>query len=121
MTPTATRVRLPRSRQSLTHKFCIDGAEGYVTVGVYPNGKPGELFIKIAKEGSTMSGLLDGIATTVSLCLQHGVPLETLATKYIGTQFEPRGKTDNADIPMTTSVMDYVFRWLRLQFPEKAS
>ena len=101
---------------SLTHKFSIAGHEGYITVGLYPNGQPGEIFIKMAKEGSTVSGLMDSFATAISLALQHGVPLKVLCEKFAHTRFEPSGWTGNEHIGYAKSIMDYIFRWLQLRF-----
>ncbi len=114
--PRAVRHRLPEERASLTHKFSIAGHEGYITVGLYPNGMPGEIFIKMAKEGSTVSGLMDSFATSVSLSLQHGVPLKVLCEKFAHTRFEPSGWTQNPDIGFAKSIMDYIFRWLQIRF-----
>jgi ribonucleoside-diphosphate reductase alpha chain len=114
--PRALRHRLPGERQSLTHKFAIAGHEGYVTVGLYKDGIPGELFIRMAKEGSTVSGLMDSFATAVSLALQHGVPLKLMCEKFQHTRFEPSGFTGNQEIPIAKSVMDYIFRWLEIRF-----
>src|SRR6202522_44245 len=114
--PRAVRHRLPEERPSLTHKFSIAGHEGYITVGLYPNGQPGEIFIKMAKEGSTVSGLMDSFATAVSLSLQHGVPLKVLCEKFAHTRFEPSGWTGNEQIGYAKSLMDYIFRWLNLRF-----
>jgi ribonucleoside-diphosphate reductase alpha chain len=114
--PRAVRHRLPEERPSLTHKFSIAGHEGYITVGLYPNGQPGEIFIKMAKEGSTVSGLMDSFATAVSLSLQHGVPLKVLCEKFAHTRFEPSGWTGNEQIGFAKSIMDYIFRWLQLRF-----
>jgi ribonucleoside-diphosphate reductase alpha chain len=114
--PRAVRHRLPEERASLTHKFSIAGHEGYITVGLYPNGQPGEIFIKMAKEGSTVSGLMDSFATAVSLSLQHGVPLKVLCEKFAHTRFEPSGWTGNEHIGFAKSIMDYIFRWLQLRF-----
>ena len=110
------RHRLPEERASLTHKFGIAGHEGYITVGLYPNGQPGEIFIKMAKEGSTVSGLMDSFATAISLALQHGVPLKVLCEKFAHTRFEPSGWTGNEQIGYAKSIMDYIFRWLQLRF-----
>jgi ribonucleoside-diphosphate reductase alpha chain len=110
------RHRLPDTRQSLTHKFSIDSYEGYITVGLYDDGRPGEVFIKIAKDGSTMSGLADTIGVLTSLALQYGVPVETLAHKFEYVKFEPSGWTKNEEIRHAHSLVDYVFRWLGLQF-----
>jgi ribonucleoside-diphosphate reductase alpha chain len=114
--PRALRHRLPGERASLTHKFGIAGHEGYITVGLYKDGTPGELFIRMAKEGSTVSGLMDSFATAVSLALQHGVPLKLLCEKFQHTRFDPSGFTGNPEIPIAKSIMDYIFRWLDLRF-----
>jgi len=111
-----TRHRLPDTRQALTHKFDIAGHEGYITVGLYEDGTPGELFITMAKEGSTIGGLMDTIGTLVSLAFQYGVPLETLVNKFAHQRFEPSGFTKNPDIPIAKSITDYLFRWLGCQF-----
>ncbi|MGB6133687.1 MAG: vitamin B12-dependent ribonucleotide reductase [Acidobacteriaceae bacterium] len=114
--PRAVRHRLPEERASLTHKFSIAGHEGYITVGLYPNGQPGEIFIRMAKEGSTVSGLMDSFATAASLALQHGVPLKVLCEKFAHSRFEPSGWTGNEHIGFAKSIMDYIFRWLQLRF-----
>jgi len=114
--PRAVRHRLPSERASITHKFGIGGHEGYLTVGLYPNGTPGEIFIRMAKEGSTISGLMDSFATAVSMCLQHGVPLKLLCEKFAHTRFEPSGWTGNEQIGYAKSIMDYLFRWMQLRF-----
>jgi ribonucleoside-diphosphate reductase alpha chain len=114
--PRTVRHRLPEERASLTHKFGIAGHEGYITVGLYPNGQPGEIFIKMAKEGSTVSGLMDSFATATSLALQHGVPLKVLCEKFAHSRFEPSGWTGNEHIGFAKSIMDYIFRWLQLRF-----
>jgi ribonucleoside-diphosphate reductase alpha chain len=114
--PRAVRHRLPEERASLTHKFSLAGHEGYITVGLYPSGEPGEIFIKMAKEGSTVSGLMDSFATAISLSLQHGVPLKVLCEKFAHTRFEPSGWTGNEHIGFAKSIMDYIFRWLQLRF-----
>jgi ribonucleoside-diphosphate reductase alpha chain len=114
--PRAVRHRLQDERASITHKFSIAGHEGYITVGLYPNGQPGEIFIKMAKEGSTVSGLMDSFATSVSIALQHGVPLKVLCEKFAHTRFEPSGWTGNEQIGYAKSLMDYLFRWLNLRF-----
>jgi ribonucleoside-diphosphate reductase alpha chain len=110
------RRHLADERQSLTHKFRVGDQEGYITVGLYEDGTPGEVFIKIAKEGSTVSGLTDAVALLTSIALQYGVSLDKLADKLEQTRFEPYGITANPDIPFATSLLDYVFRWLRLHF-----
>src|SRR5580698_11676935 len=112
----AVRRRLPDERRSLTHHFSVGGQEGYVTVGLYEDGLPGELFIRMAKEGSTVSGLMDSFATAVSLALQYGVPLKILCDKFSHTRFEPSGWSGNPQIRYAKSVMDYIFRWLGLKF-----
>jgi ribonucleoside-diphosphate reductase alpha chain len=114
--PRAVRHRLPGERASITHKFGIGGHEGYITVGLYPNGQPGEIFIRMAKEGSTISGLMDSFATAISLSLQHGVPLKVLCEKFAHTRFEPSGWTGNEQIGYAKSIMDYLFRWMQLRF-----
>jgi ribonucleoside-diphosphate reductase alpha chain len=112
----AFRRRLPDERHSLTHHFSVGGQEGYVTVGLYEDGAPGEMFIRMAKEGSTVSGLMDSFATAVSLALQYGVPLEVLCNKFSHTRFEPSGWSGNQKIGYAKSLMDYLFRWLELRF-----
>jgi ribonucleoside-diphosphate reductase alpha chain len=114
--PRARRNRLPAERRSLTHKFSIANHEGYITVGCYPNGQPGEIFITMAKEGSTVSGLMDSFALAISMALQHGVPLTLLCEKFEHTRFEPSGWSQNPDIGYAKSIMDYIFRWLHLRF-----
>ncbi len=110
------RRRLPATRHSLTHKFSVGGHEGYITVGLFEDGTPGELFISMAKEGSTIGGLMDVIGTETSMGLQYGVPLEVLVEKFSHSRFEPSGWTPNPDIPVAKSVVDYIFRWLGIQF-----
>jgi ribonucleoside-diphosphate reductase alpha chain len=119
--PAPQRVRLPDERSALTHKFSIAGHEGYLTVGLYPNGKPGEMFIAMAKEGSVVSGLMDSFATAVSIMLQYGVPLKVLINKFSHVRFEPSGMTSNPEIPLAKSVMDYIFRWMDLKFESSNS
>jgi len=117
--PQATPIigrRLPDERRSLTHHFSVGGQEGYVTVGLYEDGLPGELFIRMAKEGSTVSGFMDSFATAVSLALQYGVPLEILCEKFSHTRFEPSGWSGNLKIGYAKSLMDHLFRWLELRF-----
>ena len=114
--PRASRHRLPGERASVTHKFAIAGHEGYITVGLYPNGHPGEIFIRMAKEGSTVSGLMDSFATAISISLQHGVPLKVLCEKFAHTRFEPSGWTGNPEIGFAKSIMDYIFRWIQIRF-----
>ncbi len=110
------RKKLPDERQSITHKFSIAGHEGYITVGMYANGQPGEIFLTMSKEGSTISGLMDAFATAISLSLQYGVPLQTLVDKFVHTRFEPSGFTNNPDIQIAKSITDYIFRWLGAKF-----
>jgi ribonucleoside-diphosphate reductase alpha chain len=110
------RERLPHTRRSLTHKFDIQGHEGYVNVGFYPDGRPGELFITMAKEGSTIGGLMDVLGTSISIGLQYGVPLEVFVNKFAHSRFEPAGFTKNPDIPIAKSIADYIFRWLGMEF-----
>jgi ribonucleoside-diphosphate reductase alpha chain len=115
-----SRRRLPDERQSITHKFSIAGHEGYITVGMYEDGTPGEIFITMSKEGSTISGLMDSFATAISLALQYGVPLKVLADKFSHARYEPSGFTTNKDVPIAKSITDYIFRWLGLKFlPEE--
>ena len=110
------RRRLSDTRKAVTHKFDIAGHEGYMTVGLFEDGQPGELFITMAKEGSTIGGLMDGIGTLTSIALQYGVPMETLVKKFAHQRFEPSGFTKNPDIRNAASITDYVFRWMALQF-----
>jgi ribonucleoside-diphosphate reductase alpha chain len=110
------RRKLPNERQSITHKFSIGGHEGYITVGLFDDGTPGEVFITMAKEGSTISGLMDSFATTVSYALQYGVPLKFFVDKFSHVRFEPSGWTGNPQVPYAKSIMDYLFRWLAAKF-----
>ncbi|MCE5253040.1 MAG: vitamin B12-dependent ribonucleotide reductase, partial [Actinomycetia bacterium] len=110
------RRRLPDTRHSITHKFSVAGHEGYLTVGLYEDGQPGELFITMAKEGSTVGGLMDVIGTCTSMALQYGVPLITLVDKFRHARFEPSGMTSNREIPFAKSLIDYIFCWLGCQF-----
>ncbi|MGC2448172.1 MAG: vitamin B12-dependent ribonucleotide reductase, partial [Candidatus Sulfotelmatobacter sp.] len=114
--PRAVRHKLQEERASITHKFKVGDHEGYITVGLYPNGDPGELFVKMAKEGSTVSGLMDSFALAMSLALQHGVPLKVFCEKFAHTRFEPSGWSGNPDIGYAKSIMDYIFRWMQLRF-----
>ena len=116
--PVSVRRRLPDERQSVTHKFQIGSHKGYVTVGLYEDGSPGEIFISMSKDGSTISGLLDALATSVSIGLQYGVPLRTLVEKFSHVQFDPSGFTENPNIRFAKSVVDYIFRWISMKFPE---
>jgi ribonucleoside-diphosphate reductase alpha chain len=110
------RERLPDTRQSITHKFNVGGHEGYINVGLYPDGRPGELFITMAKEGSTVGGMMDAFGTAISMALQYGVPLEDLVNKFSHMRFEPMGHTTNPDIRIAKSVVDYIFRWMGITF-----
>jgi ribonucleoside-diphosphate reductase alpha chain len=112
----AIRRRLPDERRALTHHFSIAGQEGYLTVGVYEDGLPGEIFITMSKQGSTISGLMDSFATAVSLALQYGVPLEVLCGKFTHVRFEPSGWSGTPKIGYAKSIVDYIFRWLELKF-----
>jgi ribonucleoside-diphosphate reductase alpha chain len=112
----AQREKMPYERASVTHKFSVSGHEGYITVGMYDDGRPGEVFIKMAKEGSTLSGVMDGLALTVSLGLQYGVPLKVFVDKLLNTRFEPSGITANPNIRFVSSVLDYIARWLGGRF-----
>ncbi len=114
--PLARPRRLPDERHAITHKFSIGGHEGYITVGMYDDGMPGELFVVMAKEGSVVSGLMDTFATAISMALQYGVPLQVLSDKFSHTRFEPSGFTGNPEIPIAKSITDYIFRWLALKF-----
>ena len=110
------RRQLPAERPSLTHKFAVGGHEGYITVGMFADGYPGEIFITMSKEGSTIRGLMDTIATSISLALQYGVPLQALGDRFSHMRFEPSGFTGNQELPMAKSIVDYIFRWLGLKF-----
>jgi ribonucleoside-diphosphate reductase alpha chain len=112
----AVRRKLPDERRAITHKFSINEHEGYLTVGLYEDGQPGEIFLVMAKEGSTISGLMDSFATSISIALQYGVPLQTMVDKFTHTRFEPSGFTKNPEIPMAKSITDYIFRWLASKF-----
>ena len=116
VTPGPYRKKLPVTRQSLTHKFSVAGNKGYVTVGLYEDGTPGELFIAMAKEGSTISGLMDCFATSISMALQYGVPLKVLCDKFSHVRFEPQGLSSNEQIGYAKSLVDYLFRWLAIRF-----
>ena len=110
------RRRLPDERASITHKFNVGGHEGYLTIGMYEDGTPGEIFLRMAKEGSTISGLMDSFATAISLALQYGVPLKDLVNKFSHLRFEPAGFTGNRDIPLAKSLVDYIFRYMATKF-----
>ena len=110
------RRKLPDERRSLTHKFDIAGHEGYITVGLYDDGTPGEMFVTMSKQGSTISGLMDSFATAISFALQYGVPLQFLVDKFSHMRFEPSGFTKNPQIPYAKSIVDYLFRWMASKF-----
>lgn len=112
----AQRRKLPDERKAITHKFLIGGHKGYIIVGMYEEGTPGELFIKMSKEGSTLSGFMDGLALSISIGLQYGVPLKAIVDKLTNTRFEPCGFTENPAIPYSSSVLDYIARWLGGKF-----
>jgi len=114
--PRAVRHWLPLERESLTHHFDIAGHEGYITVGLYPNGQPGEIFITMAKAGSTIAGLMNSFAQAISIALQHGAPLTLLCDKFSHTRFEPSGWSQTPEIGYAKSIMDYIFRWVALRF-----
>jgi ribonucleoside-diphosphate reductase alpha chain len=114
--PGPFRRKLPDERRSITHKFSVSGHEGYITVGLFEDGKPGEIFLRMSKEGSTISGLMDSFATAISLTLQYGVPLEALVNKFTHMRFEPSGFTKNPEIPIAKSLVDYIFRWMGSKF-----
>jgi len=113
------RRRLPDDRAARTHKFSVGGHEGYLTVGLYEDGMPGEIFVKMAKQGSVVSGLMDSFAIAISMALQYGVPLQALVDKFSHSRFEPAGWTNNKEIPMAKSIVDYIFRWLALRYLPK--
>jgi len=116
------REHLPDTRKSVTHKFNVSGHDGYITVGLYPDGRVGEMFITMAKEGGTLRGLMDCFATAVSMSLQYGVPLRVYIEKFSHTKFDPHGHTKNPDIPVAKSLVDYIFRWLGRTFvPEECA
>ena len=117
--PHPSRRHLPEERYSITHKFRIGGEKAYLIIGLFPDNSPGEVFIRIAKEGSTLSGALDSFAVMVSMALQHGIPLETMVRKFRGVHFEPFGVTGNKEIPMASSIVDYIFRWMEMRFVKK--
>jgi ribonucleoside-diphosphate reductase alpha chain len=96
----------------MTHKFSVEGHEGYITAGLYEDGSPGEIWLTMAKEGSTLSGMVDAFATSISLALQYGVPLRDLVNKFSHMRFEPSGRTENSEIPVAQSIVDYIFRWM---------
>ncbi len=107
---------LPTTRESTTHKFSVSGFEGYLTVGLFDDGRPGEIFIKMSKEGSTLSGLIQGFCRSFSISLQYGLPVDDAVRRFKGMRFEPSGATSNPDIPEASSILDYIARYLELQF-----
>ena len=123
MVTTNQRQVLPTTRRSVTHKFKISGHEGYLTIGLFENGLPGEIFIKMSKEGSTLSGLVQGFCRAFSLALQYGLTVQDAVARFRGMRFEPMGQTSNPDIPEATSILDYVARYLELHYadPERMS
>lgn len=112
----AARQSLTPTRDSITHKFTIDRHEGYLTIGLYPDGTPGEIFIKIAKEGSAISGMCQAFCRAFSIALQFGLPIDEAVSRFKGMRFEPYGSTSNADIPTTDSIVDYVARYIEIEF-----
>ena len=110
------RTRLPVSCTSVRHRFKVGETKGYLIVGLFDSGAPGEIFLRISKQGSTLSGFADSFAIMVSIALQHGIPLTDLCKKFTGVQFEPDGLTTNPDIPFAKSIVDYVFRWMEKRF-----
>ncbi|MDX1682609.1 MAG: hypothetical protein R3336_05780 [Phycisphaeraceae bacterium] len=112
----ANRQQLPATRDSITHKFAIMGYEGYLTIGLFADGMPGEIFIKMAKEGSTLSGLVQGYCRAFSLALQYGLPLPEAVARFKGMRFEPMGATSNPEIPEAQSIIDYTARYLEMNF-----
>ncbi len=112
----ASRQTLPTTRESVTHKFSIARHEGYLTIGLYADGKPGEIFLKMAKEGSTLSGMCQGFCLAFSLAMQYGLPVDEAVRRFKGMRFEPMGPTSNVDIPEANSIIDYVARYLELQY-----
>ena len=117
--PNPRRV-LPVTRRSVTHKFAIGGYEGYLTVGLFDDGSPGEIFIKMSKEGSTLSGLIQGFCRAFSIALQYGLPIEDAVARFRGMRFDPMGSTSNPDIPEASSILDYLARYLEVTFGENA-
>ncbi len=117
---TPYRRKLPRERPSLNHKVVIGGIDVYIIVGFFDDGQPGEIFYRIAKEGSTLYALMDSLAIAISLALQWGSSLEDLADKFVGVSFEPQGLTSNENIPMASSIVSYTFEWLRTKVPARA-
>jgi len=107
---------LPTTRESTTHKFSVSGFEGYLTVGLFDDGRPGEIFIKMSKEGSTLSGLIQGFCRSFSISLQYGLPIDDAVRRFKGMRFEPSGPTSNPDIPEASSILDYIARYLEFEF-----
>ncbi len=114
----ASRKALPSTRNSLTHKFTVDRHEGYLTIGLYPDGTPGEIFLKVAKEGSALSGFCQAFCRAFSLAMQHGLSIEDAVARFKGMRFEPMGPTSNPDIPQASSIVDYIACYLELNFAE---
>ena len=112
----ATRNSLPPTRSSITHKFTIGGHEGYLTIGLHADGRPGEIFIKMSKEGSTLSGLIQGFCRAFSLALQYGLPMQDACDRFRGMRFDPMGPTSNPEIPEALSILDYVAKYLELHY-----
>ena len=112
----STRRVLPETRSSLTHKFCVGNHEGYLTIGLHPDGSPGEMFIKMSKEGSTMSGMCQAFCRAFSLAIQYGLSVEDAVVRFKGMRFEPMGQTSNPEIPEAQSIVDYVARYLELHY-----
>lgn len=117
--PSGRREILPETRRSRTHKFSIGGHKGYLTVGLFDDGRPGEIFMKMSKEGSTLSGLIQGFCRAFSLCLQHGLSVRDAVDRFRGMRFEPMGQTSNPDIPECSSILDYVARYLEREFVQR--
>jgi len=115
----ASRRGLPTTRESVTHKFSVANHEGYLTIGLHPDGRPGEIFLKMAKEGSTMSGMCQSFCRAFSLALQYGLPVEDAVARFKGMRFEPMGHTNNPEIPMAHSIVDYIARYLEINFTDK--
>lgn len=114
----ANRQALPTTRDSITHKFCIDRHEGYLTIGLYPDGTPGEIFIKISKEGSALSGMCQAFCRAFSIAMQYGLPIREAVVRFKGMRFEPMGMTANPEIPEAQSIVDYVARYLEIHYSE---
>jgi ribonucleoside-diphosphate reductase alpha chain len=117
----ATRQSLPTTRPSITHKFSIGNHEGYLTIGLYPDGRPGEIFLKMSKEGSTMSGMSQAFCRAFSLSLQHGLSVRDAIARFKGMRFEPMGPTTNPEIPEASSIVDYIARYIELHFADAGS